>query len=93
MIDVRKDCSFFQEGAQLFDLAMMKGVTPHRVPVYAQLHEFAMKEVGANAREFYSNPELLAYSHLEISAKYGIDVPYVDYDCYNITPGECTGCY
>ena len=58
--------------------------TPDRVPVCAQMHEFAMKEVGANAREFYTTPELLAISTLAIQEKYGVDVPVLDYDVYNI---------
>ncbi len=83
-IDPHKDYTFFQARAQMFDQAMAKGITPERVPVYAQLHEFAMNQVGAKAREFYSTPDLLTYAHLEISAEYGLDMPYVDYDCYNI---------
>ncbi len=78
----QKDYSFFQAGEHLFNLAMQG--SPERVPVYAQLHEFAMKETGSNPREFYSTPELLTYSTLEISEKYGLDLPFVDYDCYNI---------
>lgn len=84
MTGSQKDYSFFREGAQLLDAAMKKGITPGRVPVYAQLHEFAMKEAGAKATEFYSSPQQLAYSQLETAKKYGIDMPYVDYDCYNI---------
>lgn len=57
---------------------------PDRVPVCAQLHEFAMKELGVTAREFYTNAELLATGTLEIHEKYGIDVPVLDYDVYNI---------
>ena len=82
MRDFQKDYSFFQDGEKLFEAAM-QGNAP-RVPVYAQMHEFAMKQIGANATEFYSTPELLAYGTLEISEKIGLDIPYLDYDCYNI---------
>lgn len=57
---------------------------PDRVPVLAQLHEFAMKESRTAAREFYSTPELLVSATLKTHAKYGIDVPFLDYDTYNI---------
>ncbi len=83
-IDHRKEYTFFQEGGRLFEEAMAKGVAPRRIPVFAQLHEFAMREIGANAAEFYSSPDLLAYAQLETYEKYGIDIPTIDYDCYNI---------
>lgn len=57
---------------------------PYRVPVYAEMHEFAMKELGVTARAFYSTPDLMIYGVLESTEKYGIDVPYADYDVYNI---------
>jgi uroporphyrinogen-III decarboxylase len=78
----RPDFSSFQEGARRFDLAM-RGI-PDRVPVCAQMHEFAMKEIGARPIEFYSTPEMLVNGTLEIQDKYGIDVPVLDYDVYNI---------
>jgi uroporphyrinogen decarboxylase len=76
------DFSSFQEGAKRFDTAM-RGI-PDRVPVCAQMHEFAMKEIGARPIEFYSTPEMLVNGTLEIQEKYGIDVPVLDYDVYNI---------
>ncbi len=79
-----KDYTHFQKGAHLLEHALAKDNVPQRVPVYAQLHEFAMKELGITAREFYSTPELMIYGALEITEKYGIDVPYADYDVYNI---------
>lgn len=80
----RKDYHAFQAGAKLLDDALAKDRTPERVPIYAQLHEFAMQEIGVTAREFYTAPELLIYGVLEITEEYGIDVPYADYDVYNI---------
>jgi uroporphyrinogen-III decarboxylase len=76
------DFSSFQQGAKRFDMAM-KGV-PDRVPVCAQMHEFAMKEIGARPKEFYTNPEMLVYATLEVQNNFGIDVPVLDYDVYNI---------
>ena len=84
MINRRKDYRTFQTGAKLLDDALAKDRMPERVPVYAQLHEFAMQELGVTAREFYTTPELLIYGALETTEKYGIDVPYADYDVYNI---------
>jgi uroporphyrinogen-III decarboxylase len=43
-----------------------------------------MQELGVAAREFYTNAQLLASGTLEIQQKYGIDVPILDYDVYNI---------
>ena len=77
-----RDFTSFQEGAKRFQKAMA-GI-PDRVPVCAQMHEFAMQEIGATARDFYTNPEMLAAGTLEIQEKYGIDVPVLDYDVYNI---------
>lgn len=76
------DFTSFQQGVGRF-AAAMKG-TPDRVPVFAQMHEFAMKESGAAAREFYTTPELLVTGTLNAMEKYGIDVPVLDYDVYNI---------
>jgi len=61
----------------------MEGI-PDRVPVCAQMHEFAMQEIGAQPREFYRNPEMLVCGTLEVQDKFGIDVPVLDYDVYNI---------
>ena len=78
----QQDYSSFLQGLRCF-INAMNGI-PDRVPVCAQLHEFAMQELGVTAREFYTNAELLATGTLEIHQKYGIDVPVLDYDVYNI---------
>lgn len=77
-----KDYSSFQEGAKRFQTAM-KGV-PDRVPIYAQMHEFVMRELDVSGKEFYNSPELLAAGTLEILEKYGFDIPFLDFDVYNI---------
>jgi uroporphyrinogen-III decarboxylase len=80
---VFKDNYFgFQEGAKLLKDAM-KGI-PDRVPVYAQMHEFTMNELGIPAKTFYTTPEILTPATLEIAEQYGLDVGFVDYDVYNI---------
>jgi uroporphyrinogen-III decarboxylase len=80
---VFKDNYFsFQEGANRLDDAM-KGI-PDRIPVYAQMHEFTMHELGIPAKMFYTTPEILTPATLEIAERYGIDVGFVDYDVYNI---------
>lgn len=81
-VNFKNDYSGFQEGAKRLDEAM-KGI-PDRVPVYAQMHEFAMKELGVKAREFYTTPEIITPGTLEIAERYGIDVGFLDYDVYNI---------
>ena len=78
----KKDYTNFQKGLGRLQKAM-NGI-PDRVPVFAQMHEFAMKELGVNAREFFTNPDLLVGAYLSVLEKFGIDVPTVDYDVYNI---------
>jgi uroporphyrinogen-III decarboxylase len=73
---------FFLKGARRFKAAMA-GI-PDRVPVYAQMHEFVCHEQGADPRQFYTDPELLVRGTLEVMEAYGIDVPVLDYDVYNI---------
>jgi uroporphyrinogen decarboxylase len=72
----------FQEGIRRYQNALDGHAD--RIPVYAQLHEIAMKESGAPVKEFYSNAELLVTATLETHQKYGIDVPNLEYDVYNI---------
>ena len=74
--------AFFREGLQRFSSAM-QGV-PDRVPVYAQMHEFALTRLRVPPKSFYSDPELLVKGSLQVMAEYGIDVPVLDYDVYNI---------
>jgi uroporphyrinogen-III decarboxylase len=78
----KNDYTAFQEGAKRLETAMT-GI-PDRVPVYAQMHEFAMKEVGVSAQEFYTTPEIITPATLEIAERYDFDAGFVDYDCYNI---------
>ena len=82
LLNINKEYSSFQEGIKRFETAMT-GI-PDRVPVVTQMHEFAMKELGISAEKFYTTPEILAAGTLEIQEKYGIDVPVLDYDVYNI---------
>jgi uroporphyrinogen-III decarboxylase len=61
----------------------MSGI-PDRVPVFTQMHEFAMQELRVNAKEFFTHPDLLVGGYLSVLEKYAIDVPTLDYDVYNI---------
>jgi len=76
------DYSNFKAGVNRFHAAM-KGI-PDRVPVYAQIHDFARKELGVGGKEFYTDPELLVNGSLETMKRWGIDYPLIDYDVYNI---------
>lgn len=82
MMDVQKFYFSFQDGVRRFETAM-HGL-PDRVPVYAQIHDFARKETGVSAREFYTSAKTLVSGTLDVMEKYGIDVPDIDYDVYNI---------
>lgn len=83
-IDVAKTYFHFQEGNEMLRQAMAKGEQPERVPVYAQHHEFSLARYGLTCREFYQDPDLMVHCQLETCEKYGIDVPTVDWDCYNV---------
>lgn len=74
--------AFFQEGAALMAEAMRGPV--RRIPVYAQMHEFVAEQCGIPRREFFRRPGLLVSATLEIQARFGLDVPAVTYDVYNI---------
>ena len=76
------DYAFFKEGIARLENALA-GI-PDRVPVFAQIHELAMKESGLDAPEFFSDPQCLVSSILSTAHKYGLDVPFIDYDVYNI---------
>ncbi len=78
----KKDYHGFQQGLNRLQRAM-SGI-PDRVPVFVQMHEFAMRELGVNARDFFADPDLLVGGYLSVLEKFGIDVPTVDYDVYNI---------
>ncbi len=72
----------FQEAFQwVADAA--KGI-PRRVPIYAQLCELIPGEMGKKATQVFQDPELLNVGTFTICEKYGIDVPSVDFDTYNI---------
>ena len=55
-----------------------------RVPIYGQIHEYAMASSGVSAREFYTNGKILVDTIMEVAEKHGLDDPHVDYDTYNI---------
>lgn len=57
---------------------------PDRVPVYAQICELIPVVMNATADKIYRDPEMLAIGTFTICEKYGIDVPIVDLDTYNI---------
>ncbi|MDA3787062.1 MAG: hypothetical protein PF503_00975 [Desulfobacula sp.] len=84
MVELKKKYTFLQQGAER-QAAANNGI-PDRVPIIAQMPEFARKELGLGPREFYSSPELIAAGTLEIMERYGIDSPYLDFDVYNIEP-------
>jgi uroporphyrinogen decarboxylase len=72
----------FKEGLFRYEKGM-QGI-PDRVPLFAQLHEFAAAETGVTPEKFYTDPVTLVSNSLEVMEAYGIDVPVLDYDVYNI---------
>lgn len=76
------DLPCVKEGFKRLEMALT-GI-PDRVPVFAQVHELAMKESGLDAGEFFSSAQALVSSILSTVHKYDLDVPFLDYDIYNI---------
>ncbi len=74
----------FKVGDEMLSQAFTKGETPERVPVFAQLHEFAAQRFGIGMDRFYRDPELLVRSQLDTCVEFAIDVASVDFDIYNI---------
>jgi uroporphyrinogen-III decarboxylase len=74
--------SFFHEGLDRYHAALTG--KPDRVPLFAQMHEFVCHELKIAPDTFYTSPERLVKGSLEVMETYGIDVPVLDYDVYNI---------
>lgn len=55
-----------------------------RVPIYGQIHEYAMACSGISAQEFYTNGRILVESIMETAQRHGLDDPHICYDTYNI---------
>jgi len=81
-MQTQPDFTRFQEGAARLRLAMTGPVD--RVPVLAQLHEFAAEYLGIPRREFFTRPDLSVPALLQTQHDFGIDVPSVTFDVYNI---------
>lgn len=54
------------------------------VPIYGQIHEYAMASSGISATEFYTNGRILVESVMETAQRHGLDDPHIGYDTYNI---------
>ena len=74
--------AFFQQGVALMADAMRGPV--RQVPVYGQMHEFVAEQCGIPRREFFRRPELLVAATLDVQARFGLDLPAITYDVYNI---------
>lgn len=57
---------------------------PDRVPLVAQMHEFALGWTGSDGPSFYARADLLASGLIAIAEEFGFDVPSLGYDVYNI---------
>ncbi|MFQ5554158.1 MAG: uroporphyrinogen decarboxylase family protein [Acidimicrobiia bacterium] len=83
-LDPAKTYPQFRAGAERMTQAWAKGETPDRVPVFAQHHEFSLRRFGLDCEEFYRDPELMVAAQVETCAQLGLDLPTVDWDCYNV---------
>jgi len=57
---------------------------PDRIPLYAQVCERLPQELNISAKTLFHSPEHIVTGVFDLCKKYGIDVPTVDFDCYNI---------
>ena len=60
-----------------------------RVPIYGQIHEYAMSSSGVSAKEFYTNGKILVETIVKAAERHGLDDPHVNYDTYNIEAEAC----
>ncbi len=74
----------FDEGYEA--IAGVLGSGSKFAPFVAQMSEFAMGYLGANGRDFFSNPEMFVEGNLRVSAELGFDVADLIWDVYDI---EC----
>lgn len=74
--------SHFQAESELMQAAMSGEVT--RIPVYAQMHDFAAAQLRISSRIFYTQPEIMVPALLQIQSDFGLDVASITYDVYNI---------
>ncbi len=74
--------AFFQKGLDLYNRALIGPV--ERIPVFAQIHEFAAHLLHIPKSIFYTRPEIRIPALLEVQAKYDLDLPLSTYDVYNI---------
>lgn len=82
--DPAKTYPQFAAGNEMLSQAFAKGEQPERVPVYAQHHEFSLARYGLKCSDFYRDADLMVHAQLETCAEFGLDVPTVDWDCYNV---------
>lgn len=57
-----------------------------RPPVFAQMHEFVLRQSRLTGKEFYTNPEKHVLETLKVAIEFGIDIPDIAGFCdtYNI---------
>ncbi len=72
----------FSEGYARYKAAMTTGST--QAPYTAQMHEFAMRESGIPADEFYTDAGKLVRGICETARRFGFDTPSFIWDAYNI---------
>lgn len=78
----KKNYYHFQKGFQR--VAAAAEGKADQVPVYAQICELLPRETRTSARQIFHDAELLNVGTFDICDRYGIDVPSVDLDTYNI---------
>ena len=72
----------FNEGFKLIK-STWKG-NGDRVPVFAQLHEFAMKWNRISGKKFYRNAEIYVKGILDVVKEFELDIPDIVWDAYNL---------
>lgn len=53
-------------------------------PVFAQLHEFVLRQSGESGVKFYQDPEIYVKGILNTAKEINLDIPDIVWDAYNI---------
>ncbi|MGR3290796.1 MAG: cobalamin-dependent protein [Paracoccaceae bacterium] len=80
----------FSAGYKMLEDGFLDNKAEH-IPFVQQCHEFSMRHIGANAWNFYSDPETFVYGALKTAKDFSFDTPDMCWDAYNVE-AEAIGC-
>jgi len=75
---------YFDRNRKKWDAAYFGTGPVEGIPVYAQLHEYAMSRSSLSGKEFYRDGKELVRWEAKVAHELGLDIPDITFDCYNI---------